>query len=234
MPKRSSPRPLALPGMEAALAPPTRPVSPAAKALTLPRGKSRSRARCTVAPAPKPWECVVLAVDTAAHSGWSIWRKGNLEAHGEVDTLDARAVSEIVQRALTWSDPKSFVQVPLVLVLERAWGRRMHVIAGLAAAKERWKRAWRDAKQAEARVVTVQPSTWRTAVLGSGFARAERSIVRRAEQSMAAGLVGRAVGGDEAPGILIGHWASYAPAVGEAIGKRAARASLKAWQGGKS
>jgi hypothetical protein len=78
-------------------------------------------------------------------------------------------------------------------------------------------------------VVRVMPSTWRSAVLGRATVGMEREAIRALEQRVAAVLVGGAVGPDEAPAVLIAHWASHAGKVGKAIGARARKASLKSW-----
>jgi hypothetical protein len=58
---------------------------------------------------------------------------------------------------------------------------------------------------------------------------APRAEVRAHEQEVARGLAGRVVGEDEAPAILIARWGAHAARVGKAIGKRASKASLRAW-----
>ncbi len=211
---------LHLPGFEPSA--PVRPVSPAARALS-------SRDKHRTAPAPKPWECVVLAVDTARQSGWALYVVGKYEQSGEIDTLDATGVELVVSIAL---ERAMALGKPLVMALEFRYGGRQWVTAGLAVACERWRAAWRKAGISERRALKVGPSTWRAAVLGSPWAHARREGVRSVEQAVAAGLARRAVGPDEAAAVCIGHWASHAPEVGKAIGKRASKASLKSWLGG--
>jgi hypothetical protein len=190
------------------------------------RVNERGKVTTTEAPAPKPWLAAVLAIDTARISGWSIRIAGKQHEFGEVDTTDADAVLYIVQWAIKRA---AHAEVPLVLVLERPWGGTVNTVDGLGGARERWARAWRDCKQSEARLLRVHVPEWRAAVLGGYWVSAPREEVRPHEQLTAALMVGQEVGEDEAPAILIGHWASMAAKVGRAIGKRAVDASKLAW-----
>jgi hypothetical protein len=183
-----------------------RAVTPAARAT------AHARPR-TEAPAPKPWLCVVLGVDTASTSGWCIAVTGRRVDSGELDTLDPAELARVVRWAV---DLGTVGSLPVVLVLEAPWGGTVATLVGLGAARERWLRAWRDAAQAAGRVVRVKPSTW-------------REETREQEQLVARAMVGRVVGADEAAAILIARWAGHAGAVGRAIGKRASKASLRAW-----
>lgn len=188
---------------------------------------ARGKKTRTEAPAPKPWLAAVLAIDTAGTSGWSVRVNGRQREFGEVDTTDADALLEIVRWAVKRA---AHVEAPLVLVLERPWGGTLATVAGLAKSHERWERAWRDCKQAESRIVRVHVSEWRAAVLGGHWVSAPRERVRPYEQHIATIMVGQDVGEDEAPAILIGHWASMAARVGRVIGRRAVDASRLAWR----
>jgi len=188
-----------------------------------------TRSKTREAPAPKPWLCAVLAVDTARQSGWAISRAGSHVDSGEVDTLDEVTVGQIVDNAIGYA---AATRVPLVMVLESPFGGSVAVIAALGVARERWLRAWRACDQSLGRVVRVAPSTWRGPVLGARSVGLPRDEIRRVELATARALVGDPmIGHDEAAAILIARWASHAAAVGVAIGKRAARASLEAWTG---
>jgi|SRR5262245_2395515 len=166
----------------------------------------RARARRRLPPASAtPHACVVLAVDTAEISGWcGITGKDEFLAFGEADTLDGPALRYIVRWALSHAERRG---LSLILVLEAAWGGPAWVLVGLGAARERWLNAWRLEGQAMSRVVSVQPSEWRARVLGPGWAKAKRELVRPHEQAIAAATVGQPVRGDEAPAILIARWA---------------------------
>lgn len=166
--------------------------------------RRRARRRLPAASA-SPHACVALAVDTASISGWcGITGRDEFLAFGEADTLDGPALRYIVRWAASHADRRG---VPLVLVLESAWGGPAGVLLGLGAARERWLSAWRDEGQAARRVVSVQPSEWRARVLGKRWARARREEVRPHEQAIAAATVKQPVRGDEAPAILIARWA---------------------------
>jgi hypothetical protein len=176
--------------------------------------------------APKPWACVVLGVDTAARSGWCIAVSGKRVDSGELDTLDTPELERVVRWAI---DLGRLGGLRVVLVLEAPWGGSVAVVAALGVARERWERAWRDAGQTVRRVVRVNPSSWRAAVLGRGAIGLERQAVRALEQTVARRLVGRELGADESAAVLIARWGAQAGAVGKAIGKRAQRRSLREW-----
>lgn len=185
-----------------------------------------TRSKLVEAPAPKPWQAAVLGVDTARISGWSIYVIGRLIASGELDTLDEATIDQVVRNAIERADE---AKVPLVMVLESAYGGSVDVISGLGVARERWLRPWRLNDQSPARVVRIQPGQWRGPVLGAYWVSQPRELVRPHEQLTAKALAGHDVGADEAPAILIGKWGSHSARVGHAIGKRAAKASLRAW-----
>lgn len=175
-----------------------------------------------------PWECVVLAVDTATRSGWSVRVAGKQSSFGEADTLDPGALDYIVSWALYQADARG---LPLVLVLEAPWGGPMPMLLALGAARERWLVAWRRHRLFASRIVKVQPSTWRSAVLGREWASAPRAEVRRHEQAVATAMMRGEMGGelrrngdremrgDEAAAVLIGRWAERAQVVGRALGR---------------
>jgi len=201
-------------------------------AVVLGRAPSRtrsSRARRHTSPAPKPWACVVLGVDTAARSGWAIAVSGKRVDSGEVDTLNTPDIERVVRWAIELGRVGG---LRVVLVLEAPWGGSVAVVAALGVARERWERAWRDAGQTVRRVVRVNPSTWRAAVLGRQAIGLEREAVRALEQRVAAWLVGpgRVLGPDESAAVLIAAWGAQAGEVGRAIGKRGQRESMKQWQ----
>jgi hypothetical protein len=181
-------------------------------------------------PAPKPWLCVVLAVDTATNSGWSIYDCGKYVDSGELNTTTYDAAERMDAYVRLALDLAEHTEAPCVMVLETPYGGSVDVIAALGAARERWLRAWRDARQPKAKVILVAPSTWRGA-LGISQ-RGGREAIRETERMIARAKVKRDVGSDEAPAILIGLWASSAGSVGRAIGKRARNRSLDSWTKG--
>lgn len=198
---------------------------------------TRRRKKPKEAPAPRPWQCAILAVDTAANSGWSMSREGKLITYGEVDTRDELAMKMVladIADISLWGRGN----VPAVLVLEAPYGGHKHpgmvsTLVALGMARERWERAWKARGLPMSHIVLVQPSTWRAAVLGR-VARMKKPELLKLEQSVACRLVGCAegdLGGDEAAAVCIGAWATRADAVGQVIGERARKASEKAWEG---
>jgi hypothetical protein len=152
-----------------------------------------------------PHACVALAVDTAALSGWCvITGQDEFLAFGEADTLDGAALRYIVGWAQSHAARRG---LPLVLVLEAAWGGPAWVLIGLGAARGAWLAAWRDEGLPKSRTVSVMPSEWRARILGKRWANAPRELVRPHEQAVAAATVGQPVRGDEAPAILVARWA---------------------------
>lgn len=223
MPKRRAAVALTLPGMDVARK--LGPVSPQARAMCVRPGRTKR-----AAPAPKPWQALILAVDTAAHSGWSNWTDGKLDCSGEIDTDDAVVLQALCRRVTVKGE--LYGRKP-VLVLEFWWGGNARTCAGLHVQCDRWKQAWKATGGAASRIVKVSPGQWRGPVLGSWSVGKKREEVRDAELSTARGIVGREdVGADEAAAILIGRWASFAPQIGDVIGERARDKSTAAWQGG--
>lgn len=182
----------------------------------------RRAARAQPAASAVAWRCMVLAVDTAARSGWTVVLGGASQTewpwcYGEADTLDAGSLAHIVRWSVCHAAARG---VPLVLVLEAPFGGPMRTLLALGAARERWLVAWREAVQPRSRVVTVQPAEWRARVLGPRWAKAPRAEVRAHEQVTAGAMVGERVRGDEAAAILIGTWALRAAKVGAVLPRR--------------
>lgn len=180
-----------------------------------PRPRRRRARRKREAASAVPLRCVVLAVDTAANSGWAVCAgRDEYLAFGEADTLDAAALAYIVQWAAASA---ASVGVPLVLALEAPFGGPVAMLLGLGAARERWLVAWRGGGQPRARVVFVQPAEWRAPVLGKRWARAPRAEVRAHEQATAASIVGERTRADESAAILIARWGLRAAKVRQVL-----------------
>lgn len=182
-------------------------------------GATTRRRRAPEPPSVIAWGCVVLAVDTAARSGWAVAAGDKLLAFGEADTLDAAALADIVGWALRQAARRS---QHCVLVLEEPWGGTLSTVVALGQARERWQNAWRAAWQPKQRCVCVKPQVWRGPVLGRYYVRAPREETREQEQLVAAAIAGEPTRADESPAICIARWAAHAGKVGRAIGKRAA------------
>lgn len=182
------------------------------------------------APAPRPWLCCVLAVDTAKHSGWAMRRDGELLDSGEVDTADSAALLAIVQDFVLAS--KEGTERARVLVLEKPWGGNAPTLIGLAMARERWLRAWKDAGEARMRVLSVHPSTWRAKTLGNvrGLKRDQiRERERRRATQISPKYTGD-IGDDECAALCISEWSCFAAETGTKIGSRAVQSSMASWR----
>lgn len=183
-------------------------------------GRRRARRKREAASAT-PLPCTVLAVDTAARSGWAVIAgRDEYLAWGEADTLDGASLDYIVR----WVAERAAARgEPLVLVLEAPFGGPVPMVVALGGARERWLCAWRGRGLSQRQVVSVQPAEWRAPVLGRGWARAPRADVRAHEQGVAAMIVGSSVRADEAAAILIGRWAMRAAKVARVLPPSAAR-----------
>ncbi len=164
-------------------------------------------------PSFRPWRCVVLALDTAEKTGWSVWVLGKLTSSGEFRIYSGDGVREVIRVVETAKAYALRLGVPWVVMSERSWGGHMGM--GATCAFGFWKFALLNAQLPEARVGQVFPAMWRARVLPKGMHAAKRNFVREAELVAASALVdGRHVGNDEAPAILIGKWGTQAGEVG--------------------
>jgi hypothetical protein len=162
-------------------------------------------------------------------SGKLLW-SGQCRADdaGELDTV-IQAVRDMSRRH----------QLPVVMVLERAFGHRTNVLLALGAARFAWKSAWKRAGLPATRIVSVYPVTWRAAVgckaprvkrvkgeprswahIREQRAAQERIELANARTEAAAGCT---LGADEAAAILISRWAAHAPDVNAVLPKRLQR-----------
>lgn len=182
------------------------------------RTNNRRSGRLTEPPSIRPWQAAVLAIDTAARSGWSLRVNDDQREFGECDSTDHEAVLEVIRWGIRVAG-KSQPAFPLALVLEdHPWAGTLTAHGGLRAARERWLIAWHMAGQPTKHVVKVTPAEWRARVLGPMWARAKREAVRLEEKRVAEAVVAQPVGADEAAAILIGRWAARAGKVGTALG----------------
>ncbi len=196
------------------------------------RGAVR-RARSTgkgPSPVPIAWPAVILGVDCAGHSGWSRWALGCYERSGEVDTRETSFVESVIFGAVARARE---LDVPCVLVLEQAYGGNVRVVLALGRAQERWLKPWsKFAIGNVGKVVKVPIPTWRAVELGPGSVAMKRDEVRPLEQAAALELLASfrqpgGVGPDEAPAILIGHWATHAGELAKLLGKRARETAMR-------
>lgn len=172
-------------------------------------------------PSFRPWRCVVLALDAAERTGWSVWVLGKLASSGEFKIYTDDGVREVIRVV---DVAKSFALrhgVPWVAIVEASWGGHMGL--GKSAAHGYWSFALRNAQLPRARIGSVQPSRWRARTLPKGMHCAKRDVVRPAEVVAARAEVdGHTVGDDEAPAILIGKWGTFAGEVGLMLGTKEA------------
>lgn len=179
--------------------------------LSCERSKPRAKAAAPL-PSFRPWRCVVLALDAGETSGWSVYALGKLACSGQFAIYRDEGVREVLRVVDTAKAFAARLGVPWVAVHEATWGGRMALAA--PASVGYWTFALRNAQLPLARIGSVYPARWRARVLPRGMHAAARDVVRACEQETAAALVGRSVGADEAPAILIGKWCTQAGEVG--------------------
>jgi hypothetical protein len=162
-------------------------------------------------------ECVVLAIDPGARSGFAVFERGALLASGSLLPSESRV--EVAREAARLSEASG---LPLVAVAEKwtagGWRSAASMI-GTGAAWGVWLGALGEIGQPNRRIVRVTTQAWRKAVLGMN-ARAGHDALKAASQLRARTVVGREVGHDEADAVCIGLWASYADEVGNVVPKR--------------
>jgi hypothetical protein len=163
--------------------------------------------------------CVVLGVDTASRSGWSIWMHGSLIDFGELNVENLDEVLHVCERAVELG--RQF-GVPAVLVTERAWGGNRPTMLGLGGALKIWQVSWVKAGGQKSKRIQVYPATWRARIIGRGMVRARREVTRKIEQATARAIVGNdePIGDDAAPGICIGKWGCWSIEVHALLPKR--------------
>lgn len=170
-----------------------------------------------LAPVAAPWDCVILALDAAATTGWSLWSRGILLRHGEFKIWTSTGQPEAARITAEARHVASFYSIPWCVWAERSWGGRMGKVEPSSVGY------WRCCAMAEqlprSRFGTVYPGTWRGATLPKGHAK-DREGVRLAEQARARGMWGKGIGEDEAPAMLIGLWATRAAETGELLPAR--------------
>lgn len=161
-------------------------------------------------------DCVILAVDTARLSGWCVRDAGGV-GWGTIDMRkDPEAAEELCSIVVAQAKAR---RVREVLVLESPFrGNSQGTEIGT------WRNAWYRANGTKARVVLVNPSTWRAAVLPRGAVTMKREEVRPMELSRANAIVLAGDTGsievddhDAAAAICISEWARLAPKVLEMV-----------------
>lgn len=166
-------------------------------------------------PVRRPWKCSVLAVDTAANSGWSCWMNGGLRDFGEVKTSKDSELRAICQMVHEYPPAVLVLEAPAGMVYA---GRGAAVLVGLGAAREAWRRAWRDAGGLKSRIVSVHPTRWRSALFGR--VRNVKDLELQQARMILEQHGAKAPDNlrpDEAAALDIGSWAAFAGEVGAAL-----------------
>ena len=191
--------------------------SDAKKCASCDKGKPRKKKK-DPPPVFRPWRCVILALDQANKTGWSVWVLGRLADHGEFDIRKSGGVEETIRVCQIAKTFALQLKVPWVCVTEASWGGYMK--PGASSSTGWWQFALRNAQLPFARMCDVYPSMWRARTLPKGMHAAKRDDVRACEVATVRRMLkGRAVGDDEAPAILIGKWATQAGRVGALLPK---------------
>lgn len=164
----------------------------------------------------EPSQCILLAMDTASVTGWSIRVCGMLESHGQhkLYTDDGLRATQLVCEKLT--QLQEMTSLPIVVVSERSWGGHMGM--GRTTAFGYWLHALRSIGVHLKRFIEVYPSEWRAVALPPGSVGKVRDEVRAIEMEAAQALVnGASLGADEAPAIMIGVWGMHSGEVARVL-----------------
>jgi hypothetical protein len=173
-----------------------------------------------------PHDCVVLAIDTASNSGWSIWQCGQFYSSGETKVMDHGKLVLIVEQAVEAALGARLTAKQVVLVLERPFAGNAWTQQSLGASRHAWLSAWCEVHGTKVphRRVLVYPPTWRSHM----FRTTKHTLPFESDfgQSML-DIIGvqRAVGPDEAAAICIGKWATTAGEVLKVLPKRRVKAA---------
>lgn len=179
------------------------------------KGKPRAK-KAALPRSSQPHQCILLGLDTANVTGWSIRVCGALVSHGQHSLYTDSGL----QRTQALLDQLQALRLstglPIVAVSERTWGGRMGL--GGTMAFGYWLHALRSIGVRMKRIIQVYPSTWRAVVLPSGMASAKREVVRPAEMQLALSMVNvDSLGEDEAPAVLIALWGECSGEVGASL-----------------
>ncbi len=195
-----------------------------------------SRRRPALPRSADPLDCVILAIDPGATSGWALLAPCVGRALGTVDRgfigsgSTTREHADVVRRAMELA---AFHRRPLVVVGEKwttgnRWNdRRMNAatLAGLGAAWGAWAHVLREAGHPKRRTLRVLVSDWRAAVLSLrvGTPREEAKARARWRARLA---LGREPLEDEAEACCIALWAAHAGEVAAVLPVGRSRSAL--------
>lgn len=165
----------------------------------------------------RPHHCVVLGIDGARASGWSIWADGVYWWSGEIKGFRFAAMQDVVAKAQSLRKQR---QCPAFLLLEDVFGRNRGALLSLGGARALWQTAWVEGGGVKSHQGRVMASRWAGKVLGKGWGAARSEQRRPQEQRYAASIAGRAVGPDEAPSICIAYYGCHSSIVGDKLPQR--------------
>lgn len=179
----------------------------------------------------KPHDCVILAIDPGACSGWALFKRGHLIMSGVAMRADQR--SDVMTSAEAFAGDLGTPGCRFVVVREDwtvgggkgtgARGTRWNVatILGMGASWGRWLEQLEVSGMAARRIVRVTPATWRRVLKGVGPTRSRDEAKATAQLFARAKLGGLAhIEPDEAEAIAIGFWAISSLEVEAVLPKR--------------
>lgn len=167
-------------------------------------------------------DCVILAIDPGAVSGWAVFIRGERRSSGRIPEREPATLRlnrhDVVMMAKDAADNEN---LPLVVVAEKwtAGGWASHLtLVGLGAAWGEWRAALDRWGVPKRRVVRVYSQTWRAAVIGGRQRSTEKwkASARLVAQAQCRTL---AIDDDQAEAICIGLWALRAEAVAKVLPK---------------
>lgn len=166
-----------------------------------------------------PLPCVVLGIDPARVSGWSIFARGKYVTSGVAKTQADRELAVRIANAESGGE-----DIPLVVVAER-WnpGGKWYTATkvGIGTAWGLWLAELERIGLPKRRVVRVYPQTWRAAVLGMGGRGATTEACHQAALARANTLHhASATSSDEAEAIAIAEWGTRSGEVAAVLPKR--------------
>ena len=167
-------------------------------------------------------EVVILAIDPATKSGWTIWSPQGYHGYGEVNVFAAdNQIDYIIKQAKQIAERQ---ELPLFVVAEK-WtphGLGNQSYAGLCATWGVWKYAIDNNGIKKKNLIRVYPQTWRTWSLGRKGIK--REMLKKISINVASALVGAQVESDNAAdAINISRWAQCCWNVGGKVPRRFTR-----------
>jgi hypothetical protein len=161
----------------------------------------------------KPHECIILGLDPATKTGWSIFVNGEYEDSGVARNLQQRCEVLEKLRAIALNE-----ELPVVVVAEdwtpgdwKSW----KAISGIFESWGRWDEQLNLTGFTD--IVRVLVQTWRSDIFGRGAKRMNRKTAKAMARARVKSVYHLNVSSDEAEAILIGEWGCRAGEVGELL-----------------